>query len=79
MGERAYTVSEIDALRSACRDRVIWGTTNSDYMRGMSGSYREADMVKSAEEMVRTYMLAGITADQIYAEDRPTPTRPEEE
>lgn len=73
MTERAYTVSEIDALRSACEQRYLWGTTYS--ITSASGSYasqsyKESDKIAAVEQMVRTYMLGGITAGDIHAEDR---------
>ena len=72
--DRAYTVAEIDALRSACEQRWLFGTTAS---RGsgtfFSRSYRESEKDNGVEEMVRTYMIAGITAADIYAKDAAPP------
>lgn len=71
MSERAYTVREIDELRSACESRWLFGTTASlgDGWHH-SRSYRSEEKDKGVEELVRTYMLAGIVAEDIYAEDR---------
>jgi len=69
MSKRAYTVVEIDALRSAVEMRWLFGTT------AWSGSvasrcYTEADKIKAVEEMTRTYMLAGITAHDLIEQDK---------
>lgn len=69
MIERAYTVREIDDLRAACRSRWLWGTTNPARMVGCSRSYRAEEEAVAVEQLVRTYMLAGITAADIRAED----------
>lgn len=78
---RAYTVKEIDALRQAGEDRYLYGSTYTPppppghtgglYNHRMSRSYRESDKAATVEEMVRTYMLAGITAKDIIEADRP--------
>jgi hypothetical protein len=72
MSERAYTVKEIDALRRACRERVIWGSSVMSHLyRGRSsGSYKASEADQKAEEMVRTFMLAGITAEQVKEQDQ---------
>lgn len=67
MENAKYTVAEIDALRGACESRYLFGTTAPT--SGMSRSYYEPDKAKAVEEMVRTYMLAGIRADDLYAQD----------
>src|SRR5688572_3828140 len=69
MTERSYTVAEIDALRKACELRWLHGSTAAPLPR-MSHAYYPADKDRGVEEMVRTYMLAGITAAEIYAEDQ---------
>ena len=72
MTERAYTVSEIDALRNAVKERYMFGTT---YVppghTGRGGlTYRENEMMMAVEQQTRTFMLAGITAEDIVAEDK---------
>lgn len=68
---RNYTVAEVDALRRACRDRLIWGSySGPPSMANGSGSMSQqfnADEVnRQAEEMVRTHMMAGhVYADLI--------------
>lgn len=64
--ERAYTVAEIDELRQACRERWLYGTTahvNSSRM-----CIRD-DLYRGVEHLFRTYLLAGVTAADIYAAD----------
>ena len=68
---RAYTVAEVDALRRACRDRLIWGSYSGPPNMPAGGGYSsqtyKADEVnRQAEEMVRTHMMAGhVYADLI--------------
>ena len=71
MSERKYTVSEIDQLRSAVRLRCIFGTSNSKHWLHAYYAHNSQDMDKRIEEQLRTYMIAGITADDIYKEDDP--------
>ena len=66
---RSYTLSEIDELRQLCRMKAIWG--NFFPYGQASASYRETDVVVRTEEMLRTYMMAGITADDIHKQARP--------
>lgn len=68
---RAYTVHEIDALRSACEARYLYGTTRMSQGSQMSRVFRQDEKAKEVEEMARTYMLAGITAEDIYRADNP--------
>jgi hypothetical protein len=81
MGERAYTVAEIDQLRSACEMRWLWGTASFGTGRSgqVSRSYREEERAVGVEQLVRTYMLAGITAADIYAEDQASAARWQEQ
>lgn len=52
--------------------RYLFGTTRQQQNGGMSRSYREDEKIKAVEEMVRTYMLAGLTAKDLYDADNPT-------
>ena len=69
--DRAYTVREIDDLRRACEQRWLFGSTYRGPGQHSSRSYRSEEKDTGVEEMVRTYILAGIVADDIYAADRP--------
>lgn len=71
MSERAYTVRELDDLRSVVEMRYLYGTSNLNQCSGMSRSYREEEKTKAVEEMVRTAMLAGHTAQDIRDADNP--------
>ncbi len=71
-GERRYTVQEIDDLRQAVEMRYLWGTTNlgDGNFNSMSRSYKEEEKAKVVEEQVRTYMIAGKTAKDLYNADK---------
>lgn len=71
MAERAYTVSEIDDLHEVCRQRYLFGTTKPREGTGSynSRSYNEVEMEKVLTQRMRQYMNAGVTADDIRAED----------
>jgi hypothetical protein len=65
---RAYTVQELDALRTLVERKYLYGTYGMP-PRGMSRSYREDEKAKTVEEMVRTHMLAGHTAGDLLASE----------
>ncbi len=68
--ERSYTVKEIDELRSVVEQRWLFGTSVvPDTRSQMSRSYQEDEKTRCVEELVRTYMLAGKTADDLRKED----------
>ncbi len=67
MPDRTYTVSEIDNLRHVCKCRRIAGTCYPGLGFDFRSHY-ETD--HSTEEMVRTYMLAGLTSEDIMKEDK---------
>ncbi len=69
MAERAYTLTEVDELREACRLRYLYGTTKRPEGGRQSRSYMETDMEKVLTERMRQYMAAGITAKDIYEQD----------
>ncbi len=69
--ERKYSVSEIDALRRAVDNKYLWGRYHGP--RGgleCSISYKEADKAVVVEARVRTYMLAGFTAEDLLQEEK---------
>lgn len=68
--ERKYSVAEIDALRRAVDNQYLWGRYSGPRGDGCSGSFKETDKAKVVEERVRTYMLAGITAEDLLAEEK---------
>lgn len=71
MSEHKYTVSEIDALRSAVTMRVNFGTTRLNPGATIGRVWSSGEMQKAVEEQVRTYMLAGISARDLYDADAP--------
>ncbi len=70
MTEKRYTVQEIDALRCACEDRWLFGTTLNKEKGRASRCYNEEGKTKCVEEIVRTHMLAGHIAQDIYDADK---------
>jgi hypothetical protein len=71
MTERKYSVGDLDALRRAVRDKWLWGSYHMTRESRASRSYREDEMTKAVEEIVRTHMLAGHTAEDLYASEMP--------
>jgi len=69
MTERSYTVAEIDALRRAVETKWLFGSYTGH--TGSSRCYYENEKVRAVEELVRTHMLAGHTADDLYASEKP--------
>lgn len=69
---RAYTVFELDALRGVVEHKWLFGRYKHPPQEGMtylSRSYKEEDKVKAVEEIVRTHMLAGHTAEMLLASE----------
>lgn len=74
--ERAYMLKEIDDLRQLCRDKWTYGSFFPDFASGQIGrTWYGSERDIGTEELVRTYMLAGITAEQIRAEHAETVER----
>lgn len=72
MSERAYTVSELDALRSAVEYKWLFGSyTPQRHESGITfgRSYKESEKAACVEELVRTHMMAGHTAEDLYASE----------
>ena len=77
---RAYTVKEIDDLLSVVHWRVNFGSTystppekgheNESTTRWGMRSWSIGEEDKVVNEIVRTYMTAGLTADDIREQDR---------
>lgn len=77
MSVRTYTVKEIDELRDACEMRYEFGTTHLPN-GGVGRSHRESDKIVAVEEMIRTYIAAGITGADIRNADKQVPDPPKE-
>ena len=69
---RAYTVDELDELRRVVRNRWLWGSySGSRGINSISRSYKEVEMNAQVEELVRTHMIAGHTAEDLLASETP--------
>lgn len=62
---RTYTVQEIEDLRRAVDNKFLFGSYKIRTVGNTSRPYHEADKVVIVEEKVRTFMLAGLTADDL--------------
>lgn len=69
MTDRTYTVKEIDALRQVLGTRYVCGTTARTPDAPTSYWHDPKRMAQVVEDQLRTYMVAGITAEAIIAED----------
>lgn len=67
--QKGYSVKEIDALTTACEMKYLYGTTNLTDGHAISRTYYESDMASVVAEMVKTYMVVGITSKNLYDED----------
>lgn len=68
MKERSYTVAEIDQMREAVEHQRLFGRKISERKFGapqISGCYMPEEKTKCVEEMLRTYMLAGIEPEEL--------------
>lgn len=75
MTERSYTVRELDALRRVVENKWLFGSYHLQQQGGFSRSYMPDEKTKAVEEMVRTHMLAGHTAADLYASEQPSNNR----
>lgn len=62
---RSYTVKELDALRYIVENKYLYGHYDPGKNRSWSRSYDDVSKTKAVEEMVRTHMQAGHTADDL--------------
>ncbi len=74
MTERAYTVNEVDALRRAVENKWLFGSYGQQMGNCQSRSYHETDKTQCVEHIVRTWMVAGKTAQDLYESERPSAT-----
>ena len=71
--ERAYTVAEIDRMRAAIQGRALRAAFPPLPPGGsmiISGDWREleAKALAQAEDQLRTYLLAGVSPDELEKE-----------
>ncbi len=82
--EKSYTVKEIDELRYAVEKRWLYGTTYHPLSQTIqtdrgevlwvginSRDYKNDEKTIEVEQLLRTHMLAGHTAQDIYDADKP--------
>ncbi len=69
MSERSYTVGELDELRRAVENKWLYGSYCRPHS-GCSRSFREDEKTKCVEQIVRTHMIAGHTAADLYESER---------
>jgi hypothetical protein len=69
MNRRNYTVKELDDLRRVVEDRVLFGTSFNDGKGRVSGQFRAGEVRNEVEQLVRTHMIAGHTAQDLIDAD----------
>lgn len=69
MTERKYSVNDLAALRRAVENKWAFGSYNLVGSR-QGRSYQSGEKEKAVEELVRTHMLAGHIADDLYASEQ---------
>ena len=65
---RKYTVLEIERMRHSVEHVWLYGYKRKDTPpggRGSSRPYKEDEKVKCVEEILRTYMLASISPEEL--------------
>lgn len=75
-GDRAYTVKELDQLRTAVMSKLISGRYG--WKRGLvttEAVWQKPETLRQCEYMLRTHMLAGHTAEDLRASEPPEPDR----
>jgi hypothetical protein len=66
---RQYSVFELDHLRSVVEHKYLFGTYGVRIGNSSSRSFDEAKKAVCVEEMVRTHMIAGHTAEDLIASE----------
>lgn len=61
---KQYSVEAIDAMRSLCRNKILFGAYVPK-SNMISKAYVENELFFQIEEMVRTHMMAGNTPDDL--------------
>lgn len=62
---REYTVHEANELRRVIENKFLWGTYNPPIGDVCSRSYNETEKILHVNGDLHTYMLAGITAQDL--------------
>lgn len=69
MKDRKYSVEEIDKLRTVVGNKVKWGAYSWDKVTVPFWSGNEEEVRREVEDRVRTFMLAGLTAEDLEASE----------
>ena len=71
MTDRAYTVKEVHALRKVVEGKIIFGRYVGEWTTTRFQGYGSDDNCKEllVERQVVTWMLAGLTADDLIASE----------
>ncbi len=71
--QRRYSANEVADLRFVCGHIYVWGTAEPSPQDSgcYSQQYNRHDKEIAVEHMVQTYMLAGVTADDLRAQTNP--------
>lgn len=71
---RAYTLTEIDALRSVSQNKYLYGTYGDRMTSGsqLGRSYQENEKDAHVETMVRSHMTMGVTAQDLIDHETAT-------
>ncbi len=62
-----YTAGDIEQLREACKKLYLCGTTQT--VDGWSVASPEGNQEVGVEQMIQTYVAAGLKANDIYLHD----------
>lgn len=74
MTDRKYSVEEVNALRRVVESKYLFGSYHGRC--GFSRAYKDVEKDKTVEEMVRTHMIAGHTAEDLLASEKPSEESP---
>lgn len=70
MSGRLYSVHALNALRAAVENKFLFGSYDRERVCGWSRQYSDVEKITAVEQMVRTHMEAGHTAEDLIASER---------
>lgn len=70
MTERKYSVGELDDLRRVVENKWLFGCYNHCQQTRISRPYYADERTNAVEDMVRTHMSAGHTAEDLIASEQ---------
>ena len=66
MDERKYSIREIDKMRAKVENKWLWGCFDGNPSSGCwSRTYNREEKIKAVEEMLRTYIVAGLGPEDL--------------